>query len=99
VVSRTSRSADLVCRIGGEEFAIVLGGASDAVVAGERARKSVEDLHLPHERSGKGIVTISVGVATAVPVGADAAQDLVERADAALYRAKSNGRNQVFVAR
>jgi diguanylate cyclase (GGDEF)-like protein/PAS domain S-box-containing protein len=80
--------SDLVARWGGEEFvAIVCADLAGASALCERAREAVSRLEIP----GVGRVTISVGVAT-ITDHFDAA---LERADAALYRAKSGGRNRV----
>ena len=94
------RPADLVARYGGEEFAVVLpctdspGGRAVA----ERLRQAVSGLRIEHKSSSTAEhVTISVGCAT---LDADSATDrnvLVQLADAALYRAKENGRNRVEV--
>jgi len=88
---------DLVARYGGEEFIIVLPGADLAAVlpVAERARAAVEALKEPHEKSAYGVVTISVGIAAMVPTKQIDAGALVQRADAALYRAKKNGRNRI----
>jgi diguanylate cyclase (GGDEF)-like protein len=89
------RQGDALGRYGGEEFLILLpgAGASDAEVVAERIRRRVQEM--PMLVSGTRIgLTVSLGVAA---VDADVAipDDLVERADAALYRSKSAGRNQV----
>lgn len=92
------RRGDMVARYGGEEFVVVLPGLQpDAVAAvGERLRRCVIALALPHADGGaEGIVTISIGLATAVPAGALVAEDLLAAADAQLYAAKSGGRNRV----
>jgi GGDEF domain-containing protein len=84
-------------RYGGEEFVILLPGATltTATKAAERLRKSVEELRLEHDAAPRGFVTISVGVASMVPVEGDDPQRLTESADAALYAAKHFGRNAV----
>jgi two-component system cell cycle response regulator len=89
------RSGDLVGRWGGEEF-IVVAPRTDivgAVALAERIRTSIAD-H-PVDVGGHSIaVTVSVGCA----VGAGTAEALIERADAALYRSKAEGRNRVTAA-
>jgi diguanylate cyclase (GGDEF)-like protein len=84
-----SRIADIVARIGGEEFAVLLSNtnAEDARYTAERLRAGVESL-------GVG-VTISCGVASMQPNIPDAWNTLIDRADRALYAAKAAGRNCV----
>ena len=88
------RAGDSIYRIGGEEILVVLPGASeeDAVAIAERLRQAVRS----RRPAGVG-VTISIGAAVTKPsiVNTD---DLVARADAALYSAKASGRDTVFVA-
>lgn len=91
------RAADLVARIGGEEFLVVAagtGGDTSRVMA-ERLRQVVAEQPVATPAGPVG-VTISIGVAEAPP-GSEA-QALLRRADEALYRAKSNGRNRVETA-
>jgi diguanylate cyclase (GGDEF)-like protein len=88
------RAGDSIYRIGGEEILVVLPGASkeDAVRVSERLRQAVR------KRRPAGVeVTISVGAAVSKPQTVNT-DDLVARADAALYSAKANGRDLVFVA-
>lgn len=94
----TRRPGEFVARYGGEEFLAVLPYSSHAEVEqyGEWIRNQIEAQQLPHPRSRVGgVVTISVGVASFVPLAEQTAADLVAAADAALYRAKAAGRNCV----
>lgn len=92
-----SRSADLVARYGGEEFVFLAPstGPDGAHSMAEKLVRAVEALALPHERSPLGHVSISVGIASMRYEGDGSAQILLQRADAALYRAKAQGRNRV----
>ncbi|HEY2335354.1 MAG TPA: GGDEF domain-containing protein [Solirubrobacterales bacterium] len=88
------RAGDTIYRIGGEEILVVLPGASkkDAAAVAERLRQAVR------KRRPVGVeVTISIGAAVSGPEIVDA-DDLVSRADAALYSAKAGGRDTVFMA-
>ncbi|AVO49784.1 sensor domain-containing diguanylate cyclase [Melaminivora suipulveris] len=96
------RAGDMVARYGGEEFAVLLAGADerDALAVAERLRMAVRALAIEHAPAGRdaGIVTISVGVASVRPAAQGAgAQELFERADAALYHAKRSGRDRSVV--
>jgi diguanylate cyclase (GGDEF)-like protein len=91
------RVSDLVARYGGEEFVVVLpntwlAGAADLA---ERIRSGVQGLAITHGATERGVVTVSLGVACMVPTPASGPSTLVEAADAALYRAKREGRNRV----
>lgn len=93
------RPADLLARYGGEEFVALLPG-TDAAGAGdvaERMRAAVEGLGLPNRGAG-GLVTVSLGVASAVPRRGASAEALAEDADRAMYQAKQDGRNRVRLA-
>ncbi len=92
------RAGDYTYRYGGEEFValILLTGPAEALEAAERLRKAIEMLQIPNaQNTPHGHLTTSVGVTTIGP-GDLAATDAtwLARADAALYRAKVNGRNR-----
>ncbi|HTJ25159.1 MAG TPA: diguanylate cyclase [Candidatus Limnocylindria bacterium] len=91
------RTTDVVARFGGEEFAILLADmpVAGAMEVAARALESVRALQLPHASSDVAeYVTMSLGVSVCVPSHALTSDRLVEAADAALYRAKSEGRNR-----
>lgn len=91
------RSSDLLARVGGEEFAVLLPGTdhAGASLLAERIRAEVEDLAIPHADSRTApVVTISLGVASATRNARVGIQDLISAADAALYDAKHAGRNR-----
>lgn len=93
------RPTDLMARYGGEEFAALLPDTdpAEAHAIAERLRGGIEWASLTLGESGETArVTISIGLAAARP--GESLQDLLGRADTALYRAKENGRNRVEVA-
>jgi diguanylate cyclase (GGDEF)-like protein len=95
------RLGDGVYRYGGEEFLLILPEQTldTALVAVERVRRAVERLAIPQPAGGPGgILTLSAGIAAVGPEGATTAEELLHRADAALYRAKAAGRNQIALA-
>lgn len=97
-IMRDRRSGDTAYRYGGEEFLIVLPEQTlqAATATTDSLRKSVERLGISHEYNGsQGVVTISAGVAALSTRDSSSAAELMEQADAALYRAKRAGRNQV----
>lgn len=104
LVARTLKDSikgkDFAARYGGEEFAIILPDTdlAGAVIVGNALRKAVASKDVINRSTGKvlGRITMSVGVAE---YGGDkTVEDLIERADGALYAAKHNGRNQVSTA-
>ncbi len=96
---RTLREGDVLIRYGGEEFMILLVGASseDGVLISERLRRSVAETAVVDGDQKIG-VTISIGIASMPADEIDSELDLVERADAALYSAKDRGRDRVVAA-
>ena len=97
VLRSTAREADNAFRYGGEEFLILLDGTDEAgaKIAAERLRKKISQLTIPALNSQQHI-TVSVGCAT-IKTG-ETLKALTERADSALYLAKSGGRNCVRAA-
>jgi len=93
------RSADLACRTGGEEFVVVLPGADLATAerVGERIRKAIAAKPFLLGPGTHLTVTASLGVSS-LGSARDAVEDLLKRADRALYRAKREGRNRVVPA-
>jgi diguanylate cyclase (GGDEF)-like protein/PAS domain S-box-containing protein len=95
------RISDLVARYGGEEFAYLLPDtdAAGAVAVAQQIRKNMDDLNIPHPHSTVADrVTLSMGLATVIPAKGEASSDLIKLADDLLYKAKSNGRNQVRIS-
>jgi two-component system cell cycle response regulator len=95
----TVRSVDLVARLGGEEFVVVMPETSSAIVAvvAERLRLAVANEPFIARGRGEGLhITISIGATTAI-AGGDDRDRLLKRADLALYEAKATGRNRVIV--
>lgn len=96
-----ARPADLPARFGGEEFSMILPATSPggARLLAEKVRRAIETLRIPHACSPTGgFVTVSIGGAVIVPGGDADFSRLIEAADAGLYQAKRNGRNQVVMA-
>ncbi|MBA7556095.1 hypothetical protein ES705_48793 [subsurface metagenome] len=90
------RRTDVPFRYGGEEFAVILPATSreGALIILEKVRKEIENFSFEYrEKQPGGKVTVSIGIAT-YPVDTKNAQDLVNCADKALYRAKATGKNR-----
>ncbi|MGA1622171.1 MAG: sensor domain-containing diguanylate cyclase [Synechocystis sp.] len=92
------RPADLVARYGGEEFAVILPNtdAQGAMMVAQKINEAVHRLAIAHQGSDVADhVTVSLGVATQIPHSDSSVTSLIAQADAALYQAKNQGRNQV----
>lgn len=96
---KSVRAEDIVCRFGGEEFVVILPAADLKVTQAraERIRARLREATLMHQGRSLGMITVSIGVAE-LPEHGSSAQELLEAADAALYRAKREGRDRVAVA-
>jgi diguanylate cyclase (GGDEF)-like protein len=97
VAAASIREDDLIARLGGEEFGLILWSAdlSEAHAVCERLRREIEDLSIA-TRAGSAIgVTFSGGLAQIVDGTRD---EIVRQADEALYRAKNSGRNRLVAA-
>ncbi|XDE60184.1 diguanylate cyclase [Arthrospira platensis BEA 1257B] len=93
------RSTDLASRYGGEEFVIVLPntGIKGALQVADKIQHQIRALEIEHQKSEvSGYVTLSLGVACQVPNHDRSPESLIKLADAALYEAKSKGRNCII---
>ncbi|WP_438970098.1 GGDEF domain-containing protein, partial [Methylophaga sp.] len=92
------RQSDIPCRLGGEEFVVLLRKASleDACAKAERLRKAIAANPIGYRDEKLGPLTVSLGVATFQGDEPDA-EALVRKADKALYKAKQTGRNRIEI--
>jgi diguanylate cyclase (GGDEF)-like protein len=94
-----SRPADLAARYGGEEFVVVLPETNQegAITVAQTICSAIRSLAIPHQASKiSETITISIGIASLVPVSNLRPDYLTEQADKALYLAKQQGRNQYY---
>ena len=95
-IQEAVRTVDIVARYGGEEFVVILPETSPngAMTFADRLRMGIETREFA---VGEGVIrlTVSIGVSTFPAANVASADDLFARADAAMYRAKQDGRNQV----
>ncbi|UYO00400.1 MAG: PleD family two-component system response regulator [Devosia sp.] len=96
-VKRNIRGVDLACRMGGEEFVVLMPDtdSAQAEAVAERVRQSIAERAFEVSGGRPLSVTVSIG-ASRIETPADTAEMLIKRADVALYRAKHEGRNRVI---
>ena len=95
-----NRSHDFIARYGGEEFICILPNTNieDAKVICEKLRVEIENLKISHEDSKtSNVVTISIGISCTIPNENIEMNDLIRKADNALYLSKKAGRNKLSV--
>jgi diguanylate cyclase (GGDEF)-like protein len=99
VIKGNLRSHDIPCRYGGEEFGVLLPETepTESIVIAERIRRTVADIRI---REGRRLVgtTISIGISSYPKSARRSPQDLLRKADAALYQAKREGKDKVVAA-
>ena len=99
LIERQIRGSDIACRYGGEEFILVLPEASLNIARqrGELLREAAQSIHITSGGKTLGPVSISLGLAL-FPQHGHTTEELIQAADAALYRAKQAGRNRLMIA-
>jgi two-component system cell cycle response regulator len=93
------RPTDLVARYGGEEFAAILSNTNmqGALNVASAIQKAIAKLAIPHDNSDvSDLVTLSIGIASLIPTLERSPEDLISRADQAMYEAKNRGRNRAI---
>ena len=88
------RPIDLCCRYGGEEFVLLLHETSleQGILVGERIRENIRNAHLWNSQSQ---YTVSIGAFSAIPDSSISLEQMIEKSDQAMYRAKKAGRDCV----
>jgi diguanylate cyclase (GGDEF)-like protein len=100
IMQRSVRAEDIACRYGGEEFTLILPEASlpDAALRAEHIRQAISHLNIQYHRQQLGRITVSAGVAI-YPDHGPTGDAVLRASDAALYQAKSRGRNRIVLNR
>ena len=99
IMKKDKTDNETICRYGGEEFALLVANASleEAATRAETIRKGIESAHLKRKNEDKPISTITASFGIASFKGNETGEELIARADKALYKAKSDGRNRVIL--
>ncbi|MEP1445780.1 MAG: EAL domain-containing protein [Paraglaciecola sp.] len=88
------RTEDTVCRVGGDEFLLIIEGLEDATIVASLAEKILQVLEAPYQIGSKEIfISTSIGISFSVMGRKITSKNLLKQADLALYRAKDAGRN------
>ena len=97
-IKNTVRNIDVPARYGGEEFTVILPetAAKDATVIAERLRKNIAALEIPLDDKLVLRTSISIGISE-YPSSATDSEELIKTADQALYKAKNDGKNCIYV--
>lgn len=98
---RFHNAGDLAARIAGEKFGLILPGstAQEVTAEAEIARGEVEKLNIPHPLNESAPrVTVSIGIATAIPADGMKVEELMQQAESAVKAAKTEGRNKVVIS-
>ena len=99
IIRQCVRDVDFVARYGGEEFVVILPqtGDHDALTIAERIRSTIEKAYFSNAQGSRDLkITISIGCAS-YPDGVHTLEQLLDKADKALYKAKSEGRNRIIM--
>ncbi|MBF0317674.1 MAG: diguanylate cyclase [Nitrospirae bacterium] len=98
-LAKQIRGGDIACRYGGEEFTIIMPESSIEATTqrAEQIREAASHMHVMYKQQSLGTITLSLGVAV-LPIHGGDTNTVLQAADAALYRAKHEGRNRVCVA-
>ena len=99
-INRNVRGRDIAARYGGEEFALLLPGTDEhgAAIVAENIRKSVNLLRWENKRTGEVLPPITISAGVACCRESESYDELLSRADQALYEAKNTGRNKVCIS-
>jgi len=97
-IKNTCRNIDVPARYGGEEFTVILPetAAKDATIIAERLRKNIAKIEVPIDDKVVLRTSVSIGISE-FPSSATDSENLIKTADEALYKAKNDGKNCIYV--